>query len=109
MKNRILCSKALRGIAVLGFAAVLVAFPFAGAASAADMETCKALADMKIQNTNLLSSTGGKPGAPFVCIEPWFGYADTEKPYGEFTKKPGMIHLEAGDTFTCEHRISVKA
>lgn len=69
MKNRILCSKALRGIAVLGFAAVLVAFPFAGAASAADMETCKALADMKIQNTNLLSSTvvPAAEGAPEYC------------------------------------------
>ena len=50
-----------------------------------------------------------KPGASFVCIEPWFGYADTEELYGEFTKKPGIINLEAGATFSCEHRISVEA
>jgi len=48
-----------------------------------------------------------KPGAPFVCIEPWFGYADTEDPYGDLTDKPGIINLEAGKTFTCAHRIIV--
>lgn len=46
-----------------------------------------------------------KPGAPFVCIEPWYGYADTEKPYGSIMNKPGIRLLQAGETFSCEHRI----
>ena len=69
MENGILYSKALRGIAVVAFAAVLVVFPFAGAASAADMEKCNVLADMKIQNTNLLSSSvvPATESAPEYC------------------------------------------
>ncbi len=47
-----------------------------------------------------------KPGAPFVCIEPWFGHSDPDQPYGDIWKKPGIRQLEAGGTFTCEHRIS---
>jgi galactose mutarotase-like enzyme len=49
-----------------------------------------------------------KPGAPFVCIEPWYGYADPETPYGDITNKPGIQLLPAGETFTCEHRINVE-
>ncbi|MDD3276120.1 MAG: hypothetical protein PHP93_03605, partial [Kiritimatiellales bacterium] len=49
-----------------------------------------------------------KPGAPFVCIEPWFGYADPEQPYGDFSNKPGIIKLDAGETFTCEYRITIE-
>lgn len=49
-----------------------------------------------------------KPGAPFVCIEPWYGYVDPDQPYGDIMNKPGILQLEAGKTFTCEHRISVE-
>lgn len=49
-----------------------------------------------------------KPGAPFVCIEPWYGYADPEQPYGDIWNKPGILTLESGETFTCTHRISVE-
>ena len=47
-----------------------------------------------------------KPGAPFVCIEPWYGYADPEQPYGDIMNKPGIRRLSAGSTFTCTHRIT---
>ena len=50
-----------------------------------------------------------KPGAPFVCIEPWYGYADPEQPYGDIMNKPGIQQLAAGDTFTCTHRVVVEA
>ncbi len=50
-----------------------------------------------------------KPGAPFVCIEPWYGYADPEEPYGDIWNKPGILKLVAGETFTCEHRIIIEA
>ena len=49
-----------------------------------------------------------KPGAPFVCIEPWYGHADPEQPYGDIMNKPGIRQLPAGVTFTCEHRILIK-
>jgi galactose mutarotase-like enzyme len=49
-----------------------------------------------------------KPGAPFVCIEPWYGYADPEQPYGDLWNKPGIRKLAAGGTFTCTHRVIVE-
>ena len=49
-----------------------------------------------------------KPGAPYVCIEPWFGYVDPVTPYGEIENKPGILLLESGKTFRCEHRICIE-
>lgn len=37
-----------------------------------------------------------KPGAPFVCIEPWQGYADPAGFAGEIWDKPGIVRLEPG-------------
>lgn len=34
-----------------------------------------------------------KPGAPFVCIEPWHGYASPASFEGDLTDKPGMALL----------------
>ena len=48
-----------------------------------------------------------KPGAPFVCIEPWYGYADPATHNGELLQKPGIILLEPGKTFTCTWRIEI--
>ena len=39
-----------------------------------------------------------KPGAPFVCIEPWQGHADPVGPAGEITAKPGSILLAPGES-----------
>ena len=39
-----------------------------------------------------------KPGAPFVCIEPWRGIADPEGFSGEFTIKPGVFCVPPGGT-----------
>ena len=50
-----------------------------------------------------------KPGAPFVCIEPWYGYTDPEQPYGDILHKPGIQLLAAGKSFVCTHRISIEA
>jgi len=38
----------------------------------------------------------GKPGAPFVCIEPWYGHASPEGEGGEFVDKPGLAHIPPG-------------
>ena len=39
-----------------------------------------------------------KPGAPFLCLEPWQGYADPEGFEGEFRDKPGAVRLAPGGT-----------
>ncbi|HZX85991.1 MAG TPA: aldose 1-epimerase family protein, partial [Reyranella sp.] len=33
---------------------------------------------------------------PFVCIEPWYGYASPEGWGGEFSDKPGLAHIPPG-------------
>ena len=38
-----------------------------------------------------------KPGAPFVCIEPWHGITEPVGFSGEFAQKPGMFILRAGE------------
>jgi len=37
-----------------------------------------------------------KPGADFMCIEPWHGYASPVGFDGDFQDKPGLIHLPPG-------------
>jgi len=37
-----------------------------------------------------------KPGAPFLCIEPWHGYASPENHTGAFRDKPGLVLLPPG-------------
>jgi galactose mutarotase-like enzyme len=46
-------------------------------------------------------------GAPFVCIEPWHGIADTPAATGEISEKPGILSLETGGTFETGYRIEV--
>lgn len=40
-----------------------------------------------------------KPNAPYVCIEPWLGCADTKGKPTDFTKKEGIITLPVGERF----------
>jgi galactose mutarotase-like enzyme len=37
-----------------------------------------------------------KPGAPFICIEPWQGIADPAGFGGDFTSKPGVFNVLPG-------------
>jgi galactose mutarotase-like enzyme len=37
-----------------------------------------------------------KPGAPFICIEPWHGVADPEGFCGDFDAKPGVFVVPTG-------------
>ncbi len=41
-----------------------------------------------------------KPGAPFLCIEPWQGYADSTTSNGNLFDKEGILVLEAGSEVT---------
>lgn len=48
-----------------------------------------------------------KPGAPYVCIEPWLGCADEIGFQGELKDKEGIIVLPVGKTFSAEYRIVI--
>lgn len=47
------------------------------------------------------------PGAPFVCIEPWLGYADNEGQLKEFSSKDGIRTLEQGHVFEADFVIGI--
>ncbi len=45
--------------------------------------------------------------APFLCIEPWYGVADSEGYEGEFSERHLMNHLLPGSSFMCEYVITI--
>lgn len=45
-------------------------------------------------------------GAPFVCIEPWFGHADFDGFNGEFKDKAAIQSLMPNKEFHCNYNIS---
>ena len=45
--------------------------------------------------------------APFVCIEPWFGLADTVDANWDFREKDGVVKLEEGNVFECVHTVTI--
>lgn len=47
-----------------------------------------------------------KPGAPFICLEPWMSTADRINSTNVFAKKPDMIILTPGEEF--ENKFSVE-
>jgi len=46
-------------------------------------------------------------GAPFLCIEPWRGYASPAGFDGEFADKPGQMHIASGAEERLSFRIEV--
>ena len=46
-------------------------------------------------------------GAPFLCIEPWQGFASPQEFDGEFSDKPGVMHFAPGEQRTFRYRIRV--
>jgi galactose mutarotase-like enzyme len=50
-----------------------------------------------------------KPGgAPFLCIEPWRGFASPSDFDGEFVHKPGLMQIKPGATERLSYRIGVR-
>jgi galactose mutarotase-like enzyme len=47
-------------------------------------------------------------GAPFLCIEPWRGFADPVDFDGEFVEKPGLMLIQPGETEQLSYRIGVR-
>lgn len=62
----------------------------------------------KHSGKRLVVDTGGaphlglwaKPGAPYVCIEPWWGYADFTDSDGDISHKPGIQKLPPKHSFS---------
>lgn len=48
-----------------------------------------------------------KPGAQFICIEPWHGITDSEGFSGDLKEKAGVFDLKAGDTFSTKMAITL--
>ena len=48
-----------------------------------------------------------KPKAPYICIEPWFGYADTMSNSGELSEKEGIQIIGINEQFQSEYSIEI--
>jgi galactose mutarotase-like enzyme len=48
-----------------------------------------------------------KKNAPFLCIEPWFGYSDSVESSGKLMEKEGIQNLEAHETFNSKFSIEI--
>lgn len=46
-------------------------------------------------------------GAPFACIEPWYGVPDNENAEGDLTTKEGIIPLESKGVFNTTYKIEI--
>ena len=48
-----------------------------------------------------------KPGAPYVCIEPWFGICDNENVSGVLKEKPAIMSLKPQEEFVFSYEINI--
>lgn len=62
--------------------------------------------DLAFPDTSMLG-VWQKPGAPFLCIEPWQGIADPVGFEGDFRDKPGVVELAPGASRTFRLSITV--
>jgi galactose mutarotase-like enzyme len=46
-------------------------------------------------------------GAAFLCIEPWHGFASPADFDGEFTDKPGLMHIPPAESRTLKYRVRI--
>jgi galactose mutarotase-like enzyme len=49
-----------------------------------------------------------KPGAPYICIEPWHGIADPKGFHGDFRDKPGIFEVAPNGAQTATMSITLK-
>lgn len=49
-----------------------------------------------------------KPGAHYLCIEPWAGHADPQGFTGDITEKPGIVMIAPGDTVDFRMTVTVR-
>ena len=46
-------------------------------------------------------------GAPFICLEPWFGRCDDAGFTGELSEKTGILSLGLEESFRAEYTIEI--
>jgi galactose mutarotase-like enzyme len=61
--------------------------------------------EMSLKGFHQLGVWSKPGGAPFLCIEPWHGFASPSDFDGEFSAKPGMMHIARGDKRVLTYRI----
>lgn len=54
----------------------------------------------------LWTADGKHKRSPFLCIEPWFGYADVENGSPELMTKAGIQRLVAGEQFNAQYAMT---
>jgi galactose mutarotase-like enzyme len=52
-------------------------------------------------------SGSNQPGAPYICIEPWWGLPDYDHSSGILAEKDGIVKLGAGKEFVFNHTITL--
>lgn len=48
-----------------------------------------------------------KPNAPFLCVEPWMGYADKSNSNGKLLEKESIQTINPNEKFSCEFSIEI--
>ena len=48
-----------------------------------------------------------KCGAPFVCVEPWYGHADYADFNGEFKDREGVVKVLKGKNFKTGYTFTI--
>lgn len=48
-----------------------------------------------------------KENAPFICIEPWLGYSDTDENTDDLYQKEGILTLDQNKTFNAKFSITI--
>lgn len=71
-------------------------------------ETGKAIVEMTFGGAEFLG-LWAKPGAPYVCIEPWCGICDSVDVSGKIEEKPYVKTLGAGEKFVFTYEIRILA
>lgn len=62
---------------------------------------------LNFENFPYLGIWSKPSGAPFICIEPWFGVADDENSTQNLEDKKGIITLQKDEIFSCFYSIEI--
>ena len=63
---------------------------------------------MEFKNFPYLGIWSQSAEAPFICLEPWQGIADSVDSSGRIEEKEGINKLSPGEKFECTHIITIK-
>ncbi len=64
--------------------------------------------DMRFKNFPYLGIWSQSKEAPFICLEPWQGIADSVDSSGKIEEKEGIKQLSPAEEFSCTHTITIK-